>query len=236
MMGLDDNNGDTHTQNFLYLPVTNPTTGKTWLNNNLGANYANANHASFNINQQATSSTDFNAYGSLFQWGRQADGHELITWTSGTAGDGTTASVSGTSAISVPAVGHFLHGNADWLNPKDDTLWASESSTNNVCPLGYRLPQNPNGTLDATNEFWVESQTWAIQTSVGAASSTLALPMSGNRNYGTGTVKFEGTIGYYWSGSVNSTFARLLLFNTSAVAPNSYYKRAYGFSVRCLKN
>ena len=47
--------------------VTNPTTGKTWMDKNLGAN------------QVATSIADSASYGSLFQWGRLADGHELST-------------------------------------------------------------------------------------------------------------------------------------------------------------
>ena len=41
--------------------VTNPTTGKTWMDRNLGAS------------QVATSSTDANSYGDLYQWGRAAD-------------------------------------------------------------------------------------------------------------------------------------------------------------------
>jgi hypothetical protein len=43
--------------------VTNPTTGKIWMDRNLGAS------------QVATSSTHANSYGDLYQWGRRADGH-----------------------------------------------------------------------------------------------------------------------------------------------------------------
>ena len=57
--------------------------GKCWLDRNLGAVYV------------ATSSTDYGAYGSLFQWGRLADGHQLITHTSPTA----ATAVNGTTAI-----------------------------------------------------------------------------------------------------------------------------------------
>ena len=39
--------------------VTNPTTGKTWMDRNLGAS------------QAATSSTDADAYGDLYQWEEQ---------------------------------------------------------------------------------------------------------------------------------------------------------------------
>lgn len=78
MFGIADNGSNTETHKFLYLPVTNPKTGKTWLSNNLGANYANMNSSEYNITKQATASNDYNAYGSLFQWGRKADGHELV--------------------------------------------------------------------------------------------------------------------------------------------------------------
>ena len=44
--------------------VTNPITGRTWMDRNLGAERA------------ATSSTDALAFGDLYQWGRGADGHQ----------------------------------------------------------------------------------------------------------------------------------------------------------------
>ncbi len=66
---------------FVYLAVKNNTTGRKWLNNNLGADYANVDSSNYNASQQATASNDHLAYGSLFQWGRKADGHELINWT-----------------------------------------------------------------------------------------------------------------------------------------------------------
>ena len=59
--------------------VTNPTTGKIWMDRNLGAS------------QVATSSTDANAYGDLYQWGRAADGHESRT--------SATTSTNATSAV-----------------------------------------------------------------------------------------------------------------------------------------
>ena len=44
--------------------VTNPVTGRTWMDRNLGAS------------RVATGSTDAEAYGDLYQWGRAADGHQ----------------------------------------------------------------------------------------------------------------------------------------------------------------
>lgn len=67
---------------FIYIPVTGPD-GRTWLNHNLGADYTNIDSPHFNPLQQATSDSDSRAYGSLFQWGRDSDGHELILWDNG---------------------------------------------------------------------------------------------------------------------------------------------------------
>jgi hypothetical protein len=60
-------------------------TGKVWMDRNLGAT------------RQAQSSTDYLAYGDLYQWGRNPDGHEKITWTSSTTGtpvNGTTSTLA----------------------------------------------------------------------------------------------------------------------------------------------
>jgi len=221
---------------FLYMPVTNPITGRTWLNNNLGAEYADTNNpnGNFNLSQQATASTDPLAYGSLFQWGRKADGHELINWTDGSTGTGKYNTTS--TLANDPANSLFITVSGspyDWRVDQDNTLWAAESSTNNVCPVGYRLPLNPN---DADNEFYVETQTWDSQDAAGGLGSDLALLMPGLRYYSTGSVRSEGASGYYWSGSVTGTYARSMFLYTSEVNPNDSSLRAHGFSVRCLKD
>ena len=218
---------------FVYLPITNDTTGKTWLNNNLGAEYANLNSNHYELSKQATAGDDYLAYGSLFQWGRKADGHELINWTNGSTGRGkynTTIRKSDTPSNSL-----FITGSKIWRVHQNDTLWASESSVNNVCPVGYRLPHNLNGS-NSGNEFYQEIQTWTSQNSSGALESSLKMPIPGYRDYSDGRVYAEGRFGYYWSGSVNEGYARRMFFNSSIMNPNSYYYRMYGFSVRCIKN
>ena len=65
---------------FVYLPVESNTTGRTWINNNLGAEYAKVDSSDYNPSNQATARKDLLANGSLFQWGRKADGRELIEW------------------------------------------------------------------------------------------------------------------------------------------------------------
>ncbi|MDY3318559.1 FISUMP domain-containing protein [Riemerella anatipestifer] len=100
---------------FVYIPITG-SDGRTWLNNNLGADYANLNSPVFNPLQQATSIRDKNAYGSLFQWGRDADGHELVTYPTATTGNRVYPNIP-------------LYDEVQ--------LW---TYTNNPCPDGYRMP------------------------------------------------------------------------------------------------
>ena len=77
MTGIPDREFGDGAHDFLYLPVV-AEDGNTWLNNNLGADYSNVNHASFDPTQQATAFDDHLAYGSLYQWGRFSDGHEFF--------------------------------------------------------------------------------------------------------------------------------------------------------------
>ena len=100
----DDGGNDVYDHQFIYVPVKIPdagiyknnsnVTGKIWLNNNLGAEYTRVGSSVFDPGQQAKEHNDHNAFGSLFQWGRPADGHELVTYsdpTTWTFKYGTTA-------------------------------------------------------------------------------------------------------------------------------------------------
>ena len=188
--------------------VTNPTTGKIWMDRNLGAA------------QVATSSTDANSYGDLYQWGRRADGHQCRT-------SPTTATLS---SIDQPANGNFIlapNTPYDWRSPQNDNLWQGVNGVNNPCPSGYRLPTE--------TEINAERLSWSANTSVGAFASPLKLPMAGFRVKSNGSLQDVGTTGYYWSSTVSGTDSRLLIF-LSGDAPMFDYMRAYGFSVRCLKD
>ncbi len=220
---------------FVYLPVTNPNTGRTWLNNNLGAEYANVDSSAYNASYQATTSNDHLAYGSLFQWGRGADGHELINWISNTDGEGkyTTTTIK----FDTPSDSLYITAD-DWRVNRDDTLWASKSSANNVCPTGYRLPLNPHGAEDSANDFYVESKTWSSQDNAGALSSELKLTAAGLR-WVRGGMGYIGKEGMYWTGSIeNAQYARDLWFGSNFVKANDFINsyRGRGFSVRCIKD
>jgi uncharacterized protein (TIGR02145 family) len=184
--------------------VTNPTTGKIWMDRNLGAT------------QVATSSTDVNAYGDLYQWGRRTDGHQCRT-------SPTTATLS---SVDQPAHGNFIlvpSAPFDWRSPQNTNLWQGVNGVNNPCPSGYRLPTE--------TELENERLSWSSSNGAGAFASPLKWPMAGFRYYNNGSLSNVGSSGYYWSSTVNGTSARLLWFG--GVIDNN---RAYGFSVRCIKN
>ncbi len=222
MFGIADNAGLT-THKMVYVPVV-AEDGKIWLNNNLGANYANIGKPAFNPAQQASSSTDYNAYGSLFQWGRKPDGHELITWSNSTAGTGVYGTTSTVSNMPTDAL--FIVGSSNWRIIQDDTLWIMEASANNPCPAGFRIP-----TITELSTLFTAGN---ITNSSTAAVSTLKLTTSGYRNYGSGSLQNTGVFGNYWSSSVSGTTANTRGFDISTFVSN--YNRAFGFSIRCVKN
>jgi uncharacterized protein (TIGR02145 family) len=188
--------------------VTNPTTGKIWMDRNLGASRA------------AISSTDTAAYGDLYQWGRRSDGHQCRNST-------TTSTLS---SIDQPANGSFILTTSsphDWRNPQNTNLWQGVNGINNPCPSGYRIP--------AETELDAERLSWSSNNPAGAFASPLKLPLGGYRAYNNGTLYNFGSNSHYWSSTFSSTYSRALYFST--IAANMYFgERAYGLTVRCIKN
>jgi len=188
--------------------VTNPTTGETWMDRNLGAT------------QVATSSTDAASYGDLYQWGRRTDGHQCRT----------SPTTSNLNSIDQPAHGNFItisNNSYDWRSPQNANLWQGVSGVNNPCPSGYRLPTD--------TELEAELAGWGANNAAGAFASPLKLPVSGGRNGSSGSLDGVGTDGFYWSSTVGGFNSRYLYF-ASSTATIYTVSRACGFSVRCLKD
>ena len=184
--------------------------GNCWLDRNLGAT------------QVATSATDTASYGWYYQWGRLYDGHQIST-------SGTTTTLSATDD---PGHANFIYGMGspyDWRSDNNDNRW--KVGDNNPCPSGWRLPTSGTG-----GEWDVLVTAESITNSATAYSSTLKLSLAGLRFPSTAALDYQGTYGSYWSSSPSGTNAFYLDFDSASVYPAYSNNRAYGFSVRCVKD
>lgn len=192
--------------------VTNATTGKIWMDRNLGANRA------------ATSSTDAQSYGSLFQWGRRADGHQCVNRY---VGDGVTTSsnIGTTSSTDTPAHGDFITA-TDWRSPQNNNLWQGIAGINNPCPSGYRVPTE--------TEFNAERLSWTSLNISGAHASVLKWSMPGFRET-SGGVSNLNTLAYVLSSTISSSNIRRLSISLASSAVGND-PRGRGETVRCIKD
>jgi hypothetical protein len=186
--------------------------GRIWMDRNLGAS------------RVATSSNDAAAYGDLYQWGRGADGHQLIN-------SGTTNTLSNTDK-SVNSL--FIVTSSDpydWRVPQNNNLWQGGNGINNPCPTGFRI---------ATYEEWeTERKSWSSNNLLGAYSSPLKLTATNNRSSTSGALVTTVTGGGYWSSttqtsSYRSTSTILTIYPGNAGFSNG--SRAGGASCRCIKD
>ncbi len=205
--------------NKTYGLVTSSRTQRVWLDRNLGAD------------RVCTSETDHQCYGSLFQWGRGADGHELINWTSSTVGTPVNNSIT-TTTQSWNATGNsvFITAN-NWAN--DDSLATSRaafwSKTDGygICPSGFRVP-----TSSELDDELPENR------------AQLNLPIAGSRAVSNGEVLTSGQYGNYWSTDIygyayDAKSSYYTLDATSAQNPRprlQFTNWGVGLSVRCIKH
>lgn len=191
--------------------VINPMTGAEWMDRNLGAS------------QVATSIDDMNSYGYLYQWGRGNDGHQ-------NRGSGITSTLSDGDN---PGHGNFIltaSSPHDWRSTQNDNLWQGVNGINNPCPEGFRIPTEA--------EWTAERNTWSSMDLNGAFASILKLPCAGGRHYAeanNGAFVLPGSNGFYWTSTVSGTKASRLNFDAAHAEFYAPY-RAYGYSVRCIKD
>ncbi|WP_394264878.1 hypothetical protein [Bergeyella zoohelcum] len=130
--------------NFIYCAVMGPN-GKKWLNLNLGAEYAKESSPHFNPEAVPTDYNDWKASGSLFQYGRKADGHELVTYQRGPEywEIERVYPVISTTVNSINSPKNFVNAtNAYWASDITSVgapLSALWEGINNPCPDGYRV-------------------------------------------------------------------------------------------------
>jgi uncharacterized protein (TIGR02145 family) len=196
--------------------VTNPTTGKIWMDRNLGAS------------QVATSSTDAAAYGDLYQWGRRSDGHQCRT----------SATTTTLSSVDQPAHGNFIVTSTDWRNPANNNLWQGVNGINNPCPIGFRIPTETewNNEKNSWSSCWILQNVIAVSNFPQCVNNqTLKLSLNGKRMAHLGTLEFVNSGGCYWSSNLNGLFGRWLFVSSQNVQLVDE-DRGEGIAVRCIKN
>ena len=147
-----------------YLTVTSAT-GRVWLDRNLGAT------------QVATSSTDSAAYGHLYQWGRNDDGHESRS-SATTAALATTITPGTNTFITINSSPHDWT-TADSTGSSRVSAW-SNGEANDICPAGFSVPLE--------SELEAERASWATNNASGAYGSNLKIPVAGDRRLSDGAL------------------------------------------------
>lgn len=190
-----------------YKEVTNSTTGKTWMDRNLGAS------------RVATSKTDSLAYGDLFQFGRLDDGHQKR--------DSLTTDVL--SPTDIPGHAKFIKSETtpyDWRVYPDLLLWKASDYKNLPAPVGWRLPTEV--------EYAAEINSWDVSADLsdGAFDSNRKWTLGGRRLQ-TASLNSVGSIGYYYPDTNTGASARYLRIEASPSYANSI--RSQACSVRLIK-
>ena len=207
-------------QQVTYGIITSAITNRKWLDRNLGAPAS------------PTGPDDWQNKGDLFQWGRKADGHQLINRAATTPGTTAVNGITATGATSENAPNSlFITVQSvpfDWTTPQNADLWKLTGGINNVCPAGWHVP---------TTGEWNAEQLGTIQD----AYNKLKITTGGLRNFNDGTFIATTLSGYYWTSSVfigatNGPNSYHLSTNTGTTGFASADIPANGESVRCIKD
>jgi len=193
-----------------YGTVTSPNTGRIWLDRNLGAS------------KVCSSDNDTACYGDYYQWGRNADGHE------------NNSATSGTVATDINNIGHdnFIIGHSDWTSEDSDGSQRAENWSkldgSSVCPVGYRVPTHI--------ELKAETIDAGLASNYSTYNNFLELAFAGYRNHMSGSELYQSSdVGYIWSTGVDGTY-RTGLYLAKVDSKMNIYHNASGLSVRCIQD
>ena len=207
---------------FIYVPIKEPKGGYIWLNNNLGAEYTRYGSSDFDPGQQAKTPKDWLAFGSMFQFGRPADGHELVTYTNATAYT-FKHGISNTPATTYPNVGHgqtikpatTYDGSGkintpNWFGNLNTINYVTLGNDNDysVCPVGFKVPEQ-------SQIFYYQTSSYRTK-AYGITDFVLRLPTNATesssvRRYGSyyySPILWVNTNGIYQESNAASAYSR----------------------------
>ena len=105
-------------------------------------------------------------------------------------------------------------------------------AANDPCTLligtGWRIPTKTEWLNADANGAWANyNNTYA---------SVLKLHAAGYLYYTSGALNYRGSYGYCWSSTQYSSTNGYALYFSSSISDMSYFNKAYGFSVRCIRD
>jgi hypothetical protein len=120
--------------------------------------------------------------------------------------------------------------NTTWISSIDEN--SNWTTVNDPCALelgaGWRIPTSTEWTnIDASGGWTNWNGPWG---------SNLKMHTAGYLDYSDGSLHFRGSCGYYWSSTQHdATYGRHLYFS-SGHSVMSYNYKAFGFTLRCLRD
>lgn len=201
-------------------------------------------------NLGATSATpgDDGSYGLLYQWGRKdpflgayVDTSQIkiastVAWPSPVVSNQS----NGTIAYVTEHPMTFVKSNKiDWQYSPDKTLWQSEKTIYDPCPVGWRVPDGGEdgvwavacGSYEDFANYFSGGMDFATRF---GPDTTIWYPASGFTD-GNDRLNDTGVRGSYWSVSTEGDYANGLFLDSSSCSPAGSGARYYGRSVRCFK-
>ena len=193
-------------------------------------------------------------YGKLYQWGRKyGQGYD------GTGGDSffdntNTHLIKGpielNAGLSKDNADEFYYVTMppyDWWISCDTNLWNEGTEDYPIktqydpCPVGWRIPTSAELQV-LISRYWKwttendQNGYWFSYASYEDKLSRVFLPASGFRSYDEGNAMHRNSNGFYWSSEMDDADnACGISFNKNGVYNMSFNNRAYGKSVRCVK-
>ena len=217
-----------------------------------------------NLGATSATPGDVGALGLLYQWGRKDPflgsssissrqiAESTITWPSPVSSNSSSGTIAYATARPTTFI-TYNSNNYDWYytgsSSTDNIRWTTSDKTKSIydpCPAGWRVPDGCHngvwskalgGFSGIINSSLYNSTNKGMNFSgeFGSAS-TIWYPALGYRNGSHGVLWEVGNFGFYWSASPDSSNACHLYFKSNGqVYPSSDDRRAYGYSVRCLK-
>ncbi|MDD2698378.1 MAG: FISUMP domain-containing protein [Arcobacteraceae bacterium] len=206
------------------------SSGKIWLDKNLGATkVCDKKRSEFTSNLDYESSQK-DCFGDYYQWGRNADGHQFKTSLTTTTLSKYLITTNATFIFDDNSNTYY-----DWLSPtatdttnrdingdKRSKYWSRFDGTS-ICPTGFRVP--------TTDELKKEAENQDNFTSI------LKIPFNGYRSYYSNTLYSKGVFGSLWTATPSYNYysdSYAIREDSSNIL--SGLQRAYGRGIRCIKN